>query len=290
MRLLEPKFKIIEQAPGYTGMLKQIEIAGRTCYKSEATGTDEGAYKFVKRMIDSGHMSVLEHGTVYLKMPIDNMWYTRFDVNPYSRVKIDHSDNTLCITTNFRVLVENQWDYLIEDYMTEPTDVHEERITVKFFTQIAISREFNRHRVNSPSESSTRYCNFSKDKFGNEIAINKPAFITMEGHRYLGFMDYIEKIQSGSDDMDAIDWWLFANTACEAAYMKLTGFGWSAQQARTILPLDTNTELVHTAFVSDWERFIKQRADGITGAPHIDAYVLAAPLKELFKSMNLISS
>lgn len=289
MRIVKPKYEIVQQAPGYDGMLRHIEIAGRTCYKSEKMITDDSAAQFVKRLVMSGHLAMVEHGTVYLTMPMDNMWYTRFDANPYSIVNIDHKKDTLCITTNFRVLIENEWSNLIEQYMTEPTNQHERRVTVRFYTQIAVSREYNRHRANSIAESSTRYCNYTKEKFGGEVAINKPSFVNMEGHRYPEFQDYINEMYLQYESQwDVIDWWLFANLACEKAYESLVKLGWTAQQARTVLPLDTNTELIHTAFVSDWKHFFDLRADGKTGAPHPDASWLAIPLKEDFQSLNII--
>lgn len=287
MRILEPKVEIIEQASGYDGMLRHIELAGRTCYKSQKLMTNDSAAAFVKRMVMLKHNSVLEHGTVYLKMPLNNMWYTRFDVNPYSKVVIDHDDDTLCITTNFRVLMENEWTELINKYMVDPTPLHERRVTVRFTTQIAISREFNRHRVNSMSESSTRYCNYGKKRFGKEVSISRPDWVSIENHRYPTFDDYISNLYM-NDPMDAIDWWLFANLACEKAYLSLTELGLTAQQARVVLPIDTNTELVHTAFVSDWRHFIELRSDGVTGKPHPDAEILATPLKMKLKERGLI--
>ena len=67
MKLIKPSFTIIEQGPGIEGIYKQIEMAGRTCYKSEDKITETSAKEFVDRMIRSGHGAMLEHGTVYLK-------------------------------------------------------------------------------------------------------------------------------------------------------------------------------------------------------------------------------
>ena len=71
MRLIKPSFEIIEQQSGLDGLYKQIELAGRTCYKSEDRITENSAKEFVDRMIKSGHGAMLEHGTVYLRIPID---------------------------------------------------------------------------------------------------------------------------------------------------------------------------------------------------------------------------
>lgn len=289
MRLLKPNFEIVKQDHGVEGIYRQIEKAGRVCYKSEDKMTKESSRGFVDRMINSGHMSVLEHGTVYLRLPLDNMWYVRFDVNPHSVVKIDHDTDELCVTTNLRVLIENEWEDLIDKYLVEPSSSHEKRICVKFTTQIAISREFNRHRVNSISESSTRYCNYSKDKFGNEISVNLPTWIEDDGNFNADFDVMCHEIANDEyEEWNALDWWWFSNIFCEKAYMELIKLGWQPQQARVVLPIDTNTEIVHTAFVSDWKHFFDLRADGTTGAPHPDAKVIAEPLKKKFIELGLL--
>lgn len=71
MHLCKPKFEIIEQQPGIDGIYKMIELAGRTCYRSENKITENSAKGFVDRMIKSGHGAMLEHGTVYLRIPIE---------------------------------------------------------------------------------------------------------------------------------------------------------------------------------------------------------------------------
>ena len=71
MKLIKPKFEIIEQEPGLEGIYKAIELAGRTCYKSEDKITPVSAEEFVNRMIKSGHHAMLEFGTVYLRIPIE---------------------------------------------------------------------------------------------------------------------------------------------------------------------------------------------------------------------------
>ena len=71
MKLIKPSFSIIEQQAGLEGIYKMIEQAGRTCYRSEDKITENSAKEFVDRMIKSGHCAMLEHGTVYLKIPIE---------------------------------------------------------------------------------------------------------------------------------------------------------------------------------------------------------------------------
>ena len=78
MKLIKPYFEIIEQEAGLEGIYKMIELAGRTCYKSEKNITSDSAVKFAERMLNSGHYAMLEHGTVYLDIHRDNPLYDDF--------------------------------------------------------------------------------------------------------------------------------------------------------------------------------------------------------------------
>lgn len=303
MKLIKPSFEIYEQGPGLEGIYEAIERAGRTCYKSTRP-EGQTAKDFVDRMIASQHYAMLEHGTVYLFIPWNEMYDKdanfRYFYNKYSKHHRVHNVGVY-ITTNYRVLVENGW---LDDlqYLCEPTEYHEKRITVRFTTDIGVSREFNRHRVDSIAEQSTRYCNFSKDKFNNEISVCYPpefeeycisktmlgnALVDYCGNPLQGLCTMISNEQT--DEFTEIDYWLFANLACEWSYMNLIRLGWKPQQARRVLPLDLCTELVHTAFVSDWEHFFDLRARGTTGAPHPDAKALAEPLMGEFYNKGLLN-
>lgn len=287
MRIVNPSFEILPQGEGINGVYELIEQAGRTCYKSENKIAPGTAKEFVDRMIKSEHYAMLEHGTVYLKFETLAR-AEKYLNNKYSEVRTCYG--SFYVTTNLRVLVENGWlDEL--SYVCEPTEYHEKRVTVLFHTQIAISREFNRHRVNSMAESSTRYCNYSKEKFGNEITINKPSWVSDKetGSTRELLNEYCRMIANNDIAcMSAIDWWHFANIASEIAYMKLIECGKKPQEARVVLPLDTNTDLVHTAFVSDWKHFFDLRALDKTGPAHPDAKALALPLYELFREKHII--
>ena len=99
-----------------------------------------------------------------------------------------------------------------------------------------------------------------------------------------------QSIYLGDDvqEWDALRYWLFGNLATEYSYLNMLRLGRTAQEARTVLALDTRTELVHTAFISDWKHFFDLRALGTTGKPHPDAKILAEPLMEEFKRLKLI--
>ena len=139
MKLIESKAELIQQKPGLDGIYEQIEIAGRTCYKSEGKMA-ENHKVFVDRMIKSKHYAMLEHGTVYLLLTdfADND-VVRYHENPYSKVKMT-GDGKFAITTNYRVLIENGW---LDDlkYLCEPTEYHAKRITMRFTCDRGISHK-----------------------------------------------------------------------------------------------------------------------------------------------------
>ena len=297
MRIINPKFEILTQDTtlGLLGVFQQIKIAGQTCYDSESSRTP---LEFTEMLKKSGHGAMLEHGTIYLTTKDDTV-ASRYKENRFSYVhevqQAYHRDMTYYITTNYRVLVENNWEDDLNFYMVEPTEYHEKRVTVRFTTQIAISREYNRHRVDSIAEQSTRYCNYSKDKYDGQVSIVKPTWVAdiirdNEEKVDVNLRSMCQSIYLGDDmqEWEALRYWLFSNLAAEYAYLNMLRLGRTAQEARTVLPLDTRTELVHTAFISDWKHFFDLRALGTTGKPHPDAKILAEPLMEEFKRLKLI--
>lgn len=292
MKLIKPSFEIWEQPTGLEGVCKQIERVGRVCYKSEDKITEDSAKPFVDRMIKSGHGAMLEHGTVYLAMPMEtilpieaNGW-GKYTKNPYSKgFKVCEVDGQkrVAVTTNLRVLVENGW---LDDlkYICEPTEYHERRVTVHFVCDRGVSHEFVRHRVMSFAQESTRYCNYSKDKFGNELTFIQPCWLDDERLKLYG--PYHTIIRDKSPESIFI-----ANlNNAERDYLDLISLGWKPQEARAILPNSLKTELVVTGFTSDWNHFFDLRARGTTGAPHPQAKELAEPLMEEFITRKYINN
>ena len=282
MKLINSKVEILEPT-GYTidDIYKQIEIAGRTCYKSEDKITPTSAKEFVDRMIKSGHGAMLEHGTVYLTIPTKNRNSEKYKRNHYSAVNIvsvDGINGRTFVTTNYRVLVENEW---LDDlkYICEPTVFHEKRISVRWTCDRGVSHEFVRHRVFSFAQESTRYCNYSKDKFGNELTFIIPTWLTLPESNYTYCDgDWIDAnkqvIQISEDEANAYSF-LVTLDCSEYQYTMLMNAGWKPQQARQILPNALKTELVMTGFESDWKHFFELRCDA---AAHPDARKLALEL------------
>lgn len=282
MKLIESSVQIIKEKDPY----KMIELAGRTCYKSEDKITEDSAKKFVDRMIKLGHGAMLEHGTIYLACLVfdgdvdnnnnltPNHSFYKYQSNKYSKVKVAQyawsGEDVACVTTNLRVLVENNWLDDLKAYRCEPTRYHEKRITAKFICDRGVSHEFVRHRVFSFAQESTRYCNYSKDKFNNELTLIKPSWIE----------ESIDSLNQEFRDTDRDDTSIFirALRSAEEEYFTLLNNGWKPQQARQVLPNATKTELVMTGFESDWEHFFELRC---SGAAHPDAKKLADELREL---------
>ena len=304
MRLIKPQFEIWEQKPGIDGIYKAIERAGRICYRSENKIIEDSAKPFVDRITNSGHTSVLEHGTVYLQFSwvgavchqcnqtAPNKLLDRYCDNKYSIVK--YHGNDVYVTTNLRVLVENNW---LDDlkYICEPTEYHAKRVTVKFVCDRGVSHEFVRHRVFSFAQESQRYCNYSKDKFGNELTFIKPCWLDMrdtdEGREVtrnwnFDILDGCSIIAEEGEFDDARDVFLTSLNVAEHCYLELLQKGWKPQQARAVLPNALKTELVMTGFVSDWKHFFELRC-----APnaHPQALELAIPLREEFIKRGYIN-
>lgn len=315
MKLVKPSFEIWNQPAGLEGVYKQIERVGRVCYKSEDKITEDSAKPFVDRMIKSGHGAMLEHGTVYLKvtnkgLSLDNydknQVEDRYISNPYSKVVFGkypkynsyeeklEATQEVYITTNYRVLVENDW---LDDlkYICEPTEFHERRVTVHFVCDRGVSHEFVRHRVMSFAQESTRYCNYSKDKFGNELTFIKPCWLDIPTGQYVYWDgDWCDvdkmKIQLPEGEHKDIDAFLWTLNNAETHYTLLINSGWKPQEARAVLPNSLKTELVVTGFTSDWNHFFDLRARGTTGAPHPQAKELAEPLMKQFIARKYINN
>ena len=276
MRLIKPSVEIIKQEEyDLNHIFKFIELAGRTCYKSEDKITEDSAKEFVDRMIKSGHSAMLEHGTVYLTIANKNvsrgLLIYNYEKNPYS--KVVWTDNNVYITTNYRAIIENNWNNYLE-YITAPTEFHVKRTTVKFICDRGVSNEFVRHRVFSFAQESTRYCNYTKDKFNNELTFIIPCWIKdLEEGNYYAYCEY------HNSKNDASKRWFDVCMSAEFVYTNLIEKGWKPQEARTVLPNSLKTELIMTGFDSDWRHFFELRC-----APnaHPQAKELADMLKNKF--------
>ena len=174
MKIIRPYF-IIEDSIDGEEILRRIERAGRTAYKSEHKITPDSAKKFVKMILDLGHESVIEH----------------------------------------------------------------EKVTVRVICDRGISHEIVRHRIASYTQESTRFCNYSKGRFGSEITVIKPCFWDDGSKEYKIWRDAMEN--------------------AERAYMELIKLGAKPEEARSVLPNSLKTEIVITMNLREWRHFFKLR-------------------------------
>lgn len=288
MKLIKQSFEFINQTDfSLVGIKKHIERCARVSYKSEDKITDTSYEKFVNMLESRGHDRPLEFGTVYLTLRGDDTDALRnifiYAENPWTKIRkqvieAEYNPNTHVVlnhvTTNYRVIVEN---HLEEDlkYLCEPTEYHYKRYTVHMILDRGVMDEFRTHVGLSHLAESTRYCNYSKDKFDNEITFIKPCWLDDEKLKLYG--PYHTVIRDKSPESIFI-----ANlNNVERDYLDLIKLGWTPQQARSILPLGIKSELISCGFEDAWENFFKRR-----DAPdaHPMAQEIANPMhKEFFK-------
>lgn len=293
MRLIKPSVEILKPSPELRPTertLRMIEIAGRTCYKSEAKITDDSAKAFVDMLIAKGHTAMLEHGTVYLCIPVCDYTKETRDLlthNPYSfwARRYRDKDSDLYVSTNYRVLLENnllhelKYQIAEEDFMADAFSNLFRRVTVRFTCDRGISHEFVRHRVFSFAQESTRFCNYGKDKFGNALTFILPCWMDsgLTGNYGSGDAGHYN-VDYLCDDSASL--YLLHNFVdAEQAYFRMLDCGWTPQLARAVLPNATKTELVMTGTISQWLDFFTLRC---ASSAHPQARELALDLQRQF--------
>lgn len=268
MKLINQSYEICK-THGYTlqDIYKDIERAARVSYKSEDKITEDSAEKMVKRLINMKHYSPLEFGTVYLKMPMAQLHFTciKYEKNQFSKTIM--SDGYFYVTTNYRVIIENGWENDLQ-YMCKPTKHHQKRTTVKFITNRAMTHELVRHRSMSFMQEGQRYCNYAKDKFGNQLTYIIPVQCTEDIPNNTELRDNFDInnfVWAKNDNGKTLKvnkltqgmLYLFYDT--EVHYIGLINLGWKPQEVRAILPNATKTELYMCGFDKDWDHFFDLR-------------------------------
>lgn len=230
MKIIDPKIEV--ENYDAIAIMKKIERACRTCYRSEGMITDDSYKNLIKNCITRGHESVLEH----------------------------------------------------------------EKITVRMTCDIGVYKDLTRHRFGSFSIESTRYCNYGKDKFDNEIKFIKPVFF--KGNIDLFETDedglYVYKNENGEDviankieclqsDKDLWKSYIWYNTMknIEIQYMAMSELGAKPDELRMILPHSTAAEVTMTANIREWRHILDLRTKKMT---HPAIRQLLIPLLLRFKS------
>jgi len=320
MRLVKPSVEIIDQEPGMEGLLKHVELCGRVAYKSEDKITEGSAKKFVDILIKSGHTSVLEHGSVCICSNKGDYSYDEKSLqflkgNPYVKevknvvycYEKGMFTEEIYYSTNYRVIIENR-DFFKKQSLFkkqsdlkliyEPADTFERRVTVKFVCSRAIANEIVRHRKLSFTQESTRYCNYTKDKFNKSITYILPVKlfdknipldvdIIDTGSEMTSWE--VKRFIAGDNDSITRELYLYLSSLyrAEITYERLVTLRqWKPEEARGILPLDLKTEIIVSGFVSDWEDFFNLRC---AKNAHPDIQYLACELQQMFKDRKYLT-
>ena len=311
MKLIEQSFEFINQTDfSLVGIKKYIERCARVSYKSEDKITDTSYDKFVNMLESRGHNRPLEFGTVYLSRTSqkeDNMeWLDKYAYNPWSKFSFGNGStringelrNTIYVTTNYRVIKEHHWEDDLQ-YLCEPTEYHHKRYTVHMILDRGVMDEFRTHVGLSHLAESTRFVNYSKEKFGSEITFIKPCWLDVPEGRY----NHCVMVSKNSPDIrvecvgsDEIGKYynigenegLFLNglVQSELTYLNLiNNKKWTPQQARSVLPLGIKSELISCGFEDAWANFMKRR-----DAPdaHPMAQEIAKPMHEEFLKLTKV--
>lgn len=220
MKIVQAKAEILDKGDPKE-IIHRLNVAGRTCYKSEAKD-EEAEKQFVRNLVARGHEAMLEHASM----------------------------------------------------------------TVRFTVDRGVSHEIVRHRVASFAQESTRYCNYSQDKFGKEITFIEPCFFKDISQKDKDFIvecllldNWPDLLEGGLNDRQwQYESWARACLESESAYFSMLNKNATPQEARSVLPNSLKTEVIMTANLREWRHFFKLRAAGETGKPHPQMLEVAVPL------------
>ena len=295
MKLIKQSFEILEQKDfSLIGIKKFIERCGRVCYKSEDRITDDSYEKFVDMLEKRDHARPLEFGTVHLQMYIsdfhklrdtlciNNMWNDQW-------IKYHYAGNLTYVTTNYRyyLAIIKVFPSAEKDFVPQDDELYPKRYTVHFITSRGIMDEFRTHVGLSHLAESTRYCNYDKDRFNNEITCVIPHYCPdlIGGNSYDLYTCKFELTQTeGLSEKSAK--WIESMCQAEQDYMDLLNDSCTAQEARDVLPLGIKSELISCGFGDAWSNFFYRRC---ANDAHPMAREIAIPLQEKFKELNYVN-
>ena len=295
MKLIKQSFEILEQKDfSLIGIKKFIERCGRVCYKSEDRITDDSYEKFVNMLEKRDHARPLEFGTVHLQMYIsdfhklrdtlciNNMWNNGW-------IKYHYIGKLAYVTTNYRYYLSiiKVYPDIQKSFDTQDDKLYPRRYTVHFITSRGVMDEFRTHVSLSHLAESTRYCNYDKDRFNNEITCVIPHYCPdlIGGNSYDLYTCKFELTQTeGLSEKSAK--WIESMCQAEQDYMDLLNDSCTAQEARDVLPLGIKSELISCGFGDAWSNFFYRRC---ANDAHPMAREIAIPLQEKFKELNYVN-
>ena len=271
-----------------------IEKCGRTCYKSEDKITDTSAEKFVEGILKSGHESVIEHANLIfqIKNVDENLHTTKELASKVKGLSYFKLEENILISGNMRTFRDisrlgyNDFDeWFIHNgleifankdqhirclngeiilkgvqYLNK-NDTHDDlnNITIHMVTNLSCYKDITRHRLASFSIESTRFCNYSKGKYGSELTILKPVNLAENTPEYNEWLDCMKDT--------------------EKHYMKMCELGCRADQSRLCLPHSIKADVIMSANVKEWKHIFSLRCDK---AAHPDVRKVMLAALELF--------
>lgn len=265
MKLIKPDVVVINEKDPF----KKMELAGRTCYKSENRITEDSAKKFCGMLIKNKHLAMAEHAIFcFVKISgTDDLQYLTeaFGLYKNAQFTVTNLGNykyRFIFTANLRVLIENNlimfdkdWNIIelypvkyygfkevdFESYVKDKTDeeiaVHR-YTTMRFTTDRGVTHELVRHRKCSFAQESTRYVKYNQCN-----------------------MQFIEPAEYENWAPDLKGYFLNACVSAEDNYCRMMEHGAIAQQARAVLPNAVKTELIITTYDEEWKHMFELRCD-----------------------------
>lgn len=295
MKIVNPSVKLLNVSTTYNEMLRDIERAAEICVAS--TKVHEPVENYINDLIKRKHYRPLEFGTAYVEVffkkgtSLSKEEYTEYRFwelvldSPWTR-KSEFNSNY--ITTNCRVLQEAydkmmyEKDDVFKDYVDfnwidyvqkrwNFTNQHNQRYTFWWEVSRATADSFRTYVSISSLMQSTRYCNFSSNKFGGEVTFIRPNwwehdYKTTPQNEFTMYENLFIRSWKHSEDH----------------YLSAIKLGMQAQHARGLLPLDIRTEFIQCAYGDDWQNFFNQRAHNSTGPAHDDAQLIATEAEKLW--------
>lgn len=294
MKLIKQSFEILEQKDfSLIGIKKFIERCGRVCYKSEDRITDDSYEKFVDMLEKRDHARPLEFGTVHLRIA-SGMLFEEFlqdlvDCELYNPTWIKYKElpEYTYITTNYRHYLQiiKKCPYIAEYFTEQNNCYYPSRYTVHMVLSRGIMDEFRTHIGLSHLAESTRYCNYSKDKFDNQITFIQPSWIILD--KEIAPINELCLLSGQYDRENPNLRYLASLVDANYTYALLLNKGWTPQQARDVLPLSVKSELISCGFEDAWENFFYRRC---ANDAHPMAREVAIPLQDKFNELGYISN
>ena len=330
MRIVAPYVNYVQNTDNY----EHIAKAARICYAVEQRNKSD--YAFVEELwTKRNHRSPFRHGTLYYEIPASfQRLISKFINNPFCTCVYIDGEYTWFISTNCQFVRELDKKILRtldnftinEEYIYKCAKAYPElldiiRVSFEIQTQISTSRELNRVSPNAICEQSTRFCNFSKDKYENHVRFCQPHWfdaltdINDKTHEYVDlyvdengivkqkYNDEEEKyygnpsfaaIGHSSEEenqpafVPIIDDWVNAALDSENRYFHMLKGGMLPEDARGVLMLDAATKCFYTYSIKEWKHILDLRYKGTTGKPHPNAKIIAEKIYNELKQLNLL--